>query len=467
MEVNTVKHLIQYHLSLIILLLFPAIVWGHTPDFVTLTKQLKPGVVNISRSIKAQSSSADLNHVQSSHRDFFEDFFKSFLTDREATPHKKRSLGSGFIISDDGYILTNDHVVDNASTIKVQLAGGKTYSATIQGIDPKLDLALLKIDTDETLPTVKLGNSDKLEIGEWVMAIGNPFGLEQTVTVGIVSAKGRVIGAGPYDNFIQTDASINPGNSGGPLFNTKGEVVGINTAIVTGGQGIGFAIPINIAKNILPQLKETGHVTRGWLGITIQQVSEDLANSFGLDATTGALISSITKNSPADRAGMKRGDIIIALNGQTISSINDLPRLVANIPIGNTTTITVFRNGRNITINVEIGQIGDEKSIYSTARKGNPMGVTTMDITADLKQKFNLQAEHGAVITSVLTESAAAQSKLRNGDVIVEYNNQPIMCQRDLNNALTENNDQNIQRLLIQRGEGLFFTTMKLARKAP
>lgn len=461
------KHPIQYHLILILIisLLFPAITWSHTPDFVALTKQLKPAVVNISRSTKAESSATDINQVKSSHRDFFEDFFKNFMPDREATPRKKRSLGSGFIISGDGYILTNDHVVDNADIITVQLAGGKTYSATIQGIDPKLDLALLKIDSDEKLPSVKLGNSDKLEIGEWVMAIGNPFGLEQTVTVGIVSAKGRVIGAGPYDNFIQTDASINPGNSGGPLFNTQGEVVGINTAIVAGGQGIGFAIPINTATTILPQLKETGHVTRGWLGITIQRVSDDLANSFGLDSTTGALISSITKDAPADRAGVKRGDIIIALNEQKIASINDLPRLVANIPVGSTTTITVFRNGKNIAIDVKIGNLGGEQNPPTTTHTGNPMGITTMNVTAELQRRLNLQAEHGVVITSIIPESAADHAKLLISDVIVEYNNQPIMCQRDFDNALTQNTGQNIQRLLIQRGEGLFFTAMKLSQE--
>lgn len=465
------RYPIQRHLSLIIVLLFPTIVWGHTPDFVALTKQLKPAVVNISRSIKPQTSSANINQTQSPYREFFEDFFKNFLADPDATPRKQRSLGSGFIISNDGYILTNEHVVDNADKIKVQLAGGKTYPATIQGIDHKLDLALLKINSDEALPTVKLGNSDKLEIGEWVMAIGNPFGLEQTVTVGIVSAKGRVIGASPYDNFIQTDASINPGNSGGPLFNTQGEVIGINTAIVAGGQGIGFAIPINIATTILPQLKETGHVIRGWLGVSIQHVSKDLANSFGLDATTGALISCVTKNSPAGRAGVKRGDIIISLNKRKIVSINDLPRLVANIPVGATTTITVFRNGKTITIEVQIGQLGDNKNITSTAPNANPIsnliGVTTMDITAELKRRLNLQAEHGVVITSVSTQSAAAKAKLLRNDVIVEYNDQPIMNCNDLNNALTQNNGQNIQRLLIQRGEKLFFTTIKLTRKAP
>ena len=252
-------------MTMITLVFFlPLACWAGTPDFVKLTKQLKPAVVNISTSKTADAHSSMLNQFDSQHRDFFEDFFENFFQGREIPQHKQKSLGSGFIISEDGYILTNDHVVDDADEITVQLAGGKTYSAIVKGIDQKLDLALLKIDSSETLPTVKLGNSEQLEIGEWVMAIGNPFGLEQTVTVGIVSAKGRVIGAGPYDNFIQTDASINPGNSGGPLFNTRGEVVGINTAIVAGGQGIGFAIPINAAKNILPQLKETGHVTP-WL----------------------------------------------------------------------------------------------------------------------------------------------------------------------------------------------------------
>ncbi len=456
------KRTTLYRLVLALILLVPTIGWSHTPDFVALTKQLKPAVVNISTSLHNQSTPSSDQQPSLTHRDFFEDFFKNFLQEYNGPHDPKKSLGSGFIISDDGYILTNEHVVDNADEIKVQIAGGRIFSATVQGVDSKLDLALLKIETDEKLPTVTLGNSDELEIGEWVMAIGNPFGLQQTVTVGIVSAKGRVLGAGPYDDFIQTDASINPGNSGGPLFNTRGEVVGINAAIVSGAQGLGFAIPINAAKNILPQLKATGHVTRGWLGVTIQKVSKDLADSFGLETTKGALISSITENSPAQQAGLKRGDIIMTLDEHKIETINDLPRLVADIAIGDTANIGVYRDGKNLNIMVTIGELNAEEKIATVPVRDNPLGITTMDLSDEIKRRLNIQAEQGVVITSVIAGGVAEQAKLLPGDVIVEYNNQQISSQSDLNKAVSSDNHERVQRLLIQRGNGLFFTTLIL-----
>ena len=453
------KRITTYQLILALILLAPVSAWSHTPDFVTLTKQLKPAVVNISTSIRKQTASTNQDQGASSQRDFFEEFFKNFLQEYNGPHDPQKSLGSGFIISEDGYILTNDHVVDNAAEIKVQIAGGKTFSATIQGIDAKLDLALLKIESDEKLPTVTLGNSEELEIGEWVMAIGNPFGLQQTVTVGIVSAKGRVLGTGPYDNFIQTDASINPGNSGGPLFNTSGEVVGINAAIVSGAQGIGFAIPINAAKAILPQLKATGHVTRGWLGVTIQKVSKDLADSFGLESSKGALITSVAANSPAQQAGLKRGDIIISLNEYSIETINDLPRLVADIPIGEESNIGVYRNGENLIIPVIIGQLNTKEKVTPPVND-NPLGITVIDMSDEIKRRLNIQAEQGVVITSVATDSVAERAKLQPGDVIVEYNNQQIVNRSDLKKAITLDNNQRVQRLLIQRGNALFFTTL-------
>lgn len=456
------KQITIFRLLLALTLFVPATVWSHTPDFVALTKQLKPAVVNISTSLRNQSAPSSDQQPSSTHRDFFEEFFKNFLQEYNGPNDQKKSLGSGFIISDDGYILTNEHVVDNAVEIKVQIAGGRVFSATVQGIDQKLDLALLKIETDEKLPTVSLGNSDELEIGEWVMAIGNPFGLQQTVTVGIVSAKGRVLGAGPYDNFIQTDASINPGNSGGPLFNTRGEVVGINAAIVSGAQGIGFAIPINAAKNILPQLKETGHVTRGWLGVTIQKVSKDLADSFGLKTTSGALISSIAESSPAQQSGLKRGDIIVTLDEHKIETINDLPRLVADIAIGDAANIGIYRGGKNLNVMVIIGELDADEKIATAPVRENPLGITTMDLSDEIKRRLNIHAEQGVVITSVLPGDVAEQAKLLPGDVIVEYNNQQISNQRDLNKAIASDNHERVQRLLIQRGNGLFFTTLNL-----
>ena len=246
-----------------------------------------------------------------------------------SVPHKQRSLGSGFIISDEGYILTNNHVVAGADEINVKLSDGREFKGVLKGSDEKLDLALVKITAKDHLPVAPLGDSDAIEVGEWVLAIGNPFGLSQTVTAGIVSAKGRVIGSGPYDDFIQTDASINPGNSGGPLFNAKGEVIGINTAIVAGGQGIGFAIPVNMAKSVITQLRETGKVTRGWLGVSVQPVTPDLAKSFGMKNDKGALVSEVMKDSPAEKAGFKVGDIILEFDGKAITDMHELPRLAA------------------------------------------------------------------------------------------------------------------------------------------
>lgn len=433
--------------------LLPTLVWSQVPNFVALSKQLKPAVVNISSSKKGHNPSGLDNDTDKNN--FFDQFFNTFLGDK-----RTESLGSGFLISSDGYILTNDHVVDNASEIKVQLAGGETYPATLKGIDRNLDLALVKIESNKTLPTVKLGNSSKLETGEWVIAIGNPFGLEQTVTVGIVSAKGRVIDAAPYDNLIQTDASINPGNSGGPLFNSHGEVVGINTAIVAGGQGIGFAIPIDTAKSILPQLKQTGHVQRGWLGITIQKVSEDLATSFKIANAAGALITSVVHDSPADHAQLLRGDIIVTFNNIKINSISDLPKILNSVAIGDQVEISIFRNGEKIEriIKVEPNH-GDAKNITPTTI-ANPLGATTMEITFELQERLGLLANSGIVITSVQEHGAANQAKLQPGDVIIEFNDQPVASKSDLEKYLSKH--RKVDRLLIQRGEGLFFATMRL-----
>ena len=439
--------------SLLILIVLPALSWGQTPDFVALTKQLKPAVVNISSS---KSNDTPPNTTQDDKSNFFDDFFRTFVKAKNT-----EFLGSGFIITNDGYILTNSHVVENAVKIKVQLAEGKIYPATVRGIDPKLDLALLKISSNTPLPTVTLGSSEQLQTGEWVMAIGNPFGLEQTVTVGIVSAKGRVIGSGPYDNFIQTDASINPGNSGGPLFNTKGEVVGINTAIVAGAHGIGFALPIDTAKTILPQLRTTGHVTRGWLGVTIQRVSDDLAASFNLPATSGALITSITANSPAQRAMLQRGDIMLEFNHKKINTISDVPRILATVTIDSQVDIVLFRNGETLHSTITIEQLPAKDSPENTLGD-NPLGITTMEITAELQRRLGLKASSGVVITSVQPDKIADNAKLQPGDVILEYNNHQVNTTQDLHNCIAKTSNTPIQRLLIQRQEALFYTTINL-----
>jgi serine protease Do len=329
------------------------------PDFTTLAEKLDPAVVNISTTqvIKGNPMGRGFTFRRGpggrqfgpGQSDPFEEFFDRFFRGMPQGEMKRRSLGSGFVIGEDGLIITNNHVVKDADTITVIFYDEREAEAKVIGKDPKTDLALIKVDMDDKLPTATLGDSDKLRMGDWVLAIGNPFGLKYTLTAGIVSAKGRVIGAGPYDDFIQTDASINPGNSGGPLINMKGEVVGINSAIIAGGTGIGFAIPANIAKELIPQLKEKGRVSRGWLGVYIQRVTPELAKSFGLDKPKGALVSEVTKDGPAEGTGLTHGDIIIEFAGKPVEHFNDLPRMVAATPPGTKITLKVLRKGKEKT----------------------------------------------------------------------------------------------------------------------
>ncbi len=309
-----------------------------------LIKVLKPAVVNI--------SAGELRR-----HPFFENrLFRKFFKEAPQDDFIKKSLGSGFILNKEGYIITNNHVIEDAKNIRVKLYNHEEFDAKIIGRDRKTDIALIKIKNGGNFPSVVLGNSEELEIGEWVIAIGNPFGLEHTVTIGIVSGKDRVIGSGPYDDFIQTDASINPGNSGGPLFNLKGEVVGINTAIISGGRGIGFAIPINIAKKLVLQLKEKGKVTRGYLGVMIQKLTPELARSFNFKEAKGALVSKVIKGSPAYKAGLKRGDIIVKYDGKEIEDYRDLPKMVALTEVGKKVNVEVIREGRRINLEVKIGR---------------------------------------------------------------------------------------------------------------
>jgi serine protease Do len=317
-------------------------------NFSALAKDASPAVVHIRVEKTVKGGGAELRQFENhpfQRDDRFKDFFDHFSDGRSPHEFKQNGLGTGFIIDKDGYIVTNNHVVKDADKIKVVLKDEREFDAEIVGRDPQTDLALIKIDATTELPTVRLGSSAKLQVGEWVAAIGSPFGLEQTVTAGIVSAKGRVIGSGPYDDFIQTDASINPGNSGGPLINMNGEVVGINTAIIAGGQGIGFAIPIDLANNIIKQLKTNGEVTRGWLGITIQDLSGDLAEYYGVKGKTGVLVADVIPGDPADQAGIKPHDIIINLNGDTVTTGRDLTAKSANLTVGDKATVTVLREG--------------------------------------------------------------------------------------------------------------------------
>lgn len=457
----------QLHLKTFFLVLLLAFVWvapvaAQPPDFVALAERLKPSVVNISTEKSVKQSAPAI--PRSPGGDIFEDFFGRFFEGLPQGPRKQSSLGSGFIISKDGYILTNDHVVDGADEIKVKLSDGREFSGEIRGLDPKLDLALIKIDAGEDLPVAKLGDSDSIKVGEWVMAIGNPFGLEQTVTVGIVSAKGRVIGAGPYDDFIQTDASINPGNSGGPLYNVKGEVVGINTAIVAGGQGIGFAIPVDMAKQIIPQLRDEGHVTRGWLGVTVQALNEELAKSFGLDDARGALINSVVEDSPADKAGLQRGDIVTEYDGKPVDELNDLPRLVASTPVDETVKVTIFRDGKTRTVKVKIGKLEDGEGtvIAADKEKGGAIGITAANVTPELANRYSLEGDEGILVIKINPDGPAADANLRVGDLIVEADGKAINSVKDFEEIVGKMPSGKVLRLLIQRKATLLYTTVPL-----
>ena len=355
----------------------------------------------------------------------FRDFFDKFFGDMPKS-YKARSLGSGFIIDAKGYVVTNNHVVEGADKIKIILVGGKEYQATVKGRDPKTDLALIQIvKPPADLPFLKLGDSDAIQVGDWVLAVGNPFGLGHTVTQGIISAKGRVIGAGPYDNFLQTDASINPGNSGGPLLNLKGEVIGINTAILASGQGIGFATPSAIAKTVIPQLESKGKVVRGMIGVQVQNVTPELAKSFGMSEARGALVAEVNPGSPADKAGIHQGDIIVDFNGTPIHEMNELPRMVAGLAPGSKATLKVLRDGKEKTLNLTVVELTDEKQAQ-TKEEGvaekTPLGLEVQNLTPALAQQFRLRDNQGVVVVQVESGSPAADANIRPGDLILEVN---------------------------------------------
>ena len=435
------------------------------PSLSGLVKSVRPSVVNISTTsvIKGPNMHDRFFGQQNPFRDFFgEDFFEKFFGDSPKKEFKQRSLGSGCIIDREGYIITNNHVIEKAQTIKVKLIDGKEYDATVVGRDPKTDLALIKIDAKNALPSAAFGDSDNLEIGDWVVAIGNPFGLETTVTAGIVSAKGRVIGAGPYDDFIQTDASINPGNSGGPLFNLKGEVVGINTAIVSGGQGIGFAIPINMAKELLPQLKSKGKVTRGWLGVVIQKITPEIAKTFGLKETEGALVSDVTEDGPAEKAGIKRGDVIVSFNGKAIKEVDTLPKLVGATEIGKKAKVGIIRDRKSFEMEVVIGELKDEKLQASKKPEvEKDFGLVVQNITPEIAKHLNLKDKRGVIVTDVQPGSPAQEGDIRSGDIIKEISRKPIKNIEDFKEAVKKVNIKEGAVLLIQRENVTFYTVLR------
>ena len=435
------------------------------PDFVPLVKELKPAVVNINTTTKitAQrlppSPFSDNPFGPSPFDEFFERFFEE---QRQHKGMKKRSLGSGFLISSDGYILTNYHVVAGADEVNVKLSDGREFKAVVKGSDEKFDLALIKIESKVALPAVKLGDSDAIEVGEWVLAIGNPFGLAETVTAGIVSAKGRVIGSGPYDDFIQTDASINPGNSGGPLFNINGEVVGINSAIIAGGQGIGFATPVNMAKSIIEQLKGEGKVTRGWLGVMIQPVTANLAKSFGLEDEKGALISEVVTGSPAAKSGLKAGDIILTFDGKKIQEMNDLPRLVATTPVSKNVKLTYLREGKEAETSVLIDRLKDGESGDVVDAAGAPLGMKVRELNSEMARQLHSQETSGVVVTELDDNGLAAEAGILLNDIVKEINGRKIASLDDYNKAIAAHKKGDFVRILVRRGDALLYIAAKL-----
>jgi serine protease Do len=401
------------------------------PAFVELSKHLKPAVVNISSKQTEGKPAPSRSPFGGEENDPFQEFFDRFFGGRGGQGRRRQrpSLGSGFIINSTGFIVTNNHVVEGATEIKVTLATQEEFDATLVGRDPKTDLALIKVNSAKPLPTVPFGSSDTLEVGEWVLAIGNPFGLGHTVTSGIVSAKGRIIGAGPYDDFIQTDASINPGNSGGPLFNMRGQVIGINTAIISGGQGIGFAIPINLAKEVFIQLHTKGSVTRGWLGVAIQRISPDLLKAFNLEDAHGALVSDVVADGPAAKAGLQRGDVIVAFQGHKVQDSTELPRMVAAIAPGTKVQVEVSRGGKKMTIPVTLGTLTDDKETVAKLQPSDveeSIGLRVENITPELARSLRLDNTKGVVVSRVTPDSPAAEAGVQRGDVVREVNRQPV-----------------------------------------
>ncbi|HLK11264.1 MAG TPA: DegQ family serine endoprotease [Candidatus Binatia bacterium] len=444
------------------------------PDFADLAAHISPSVVNVSTTQEVKSPFNGMGQgggggggggegEEDPFHDFFGPFERFFGNPRR--PYKAKSLGSGFVIDAAGYILTNNHVVENADEIVVKLSTGKEFKAKVVGRDSKTDIALIEIHGASDLVPVKLGDSDKLRVGQWVIAIGNPFGLENTVTAGIVSALGRHINQGPYDNFIQTDAAINPGNSGGPLVNTKGEVVGINTAIYSrggGNIGIGFAIPINIAKEIVPQLKEKGHVTRGWLGVMIQKVTPDIAESLGLSEPKGALVADVVKDGPAEAAGVKQGDVIVEYDGKPVNDSAELPLLVARTPVGRTVTLKIIRDKKEQTFSVKIAELKEEEVAQGGGGTSEGLGLTVQTLTPDIADNLGLDRNlKGVVVTDVDPNGPASDAGIRRGDVVLEVNRTPVKDADAYRKALRASGKGKSVLFLVRRGDNTIFLAVK------
>jgi len=451
----------------------PRIAAAHGPDSVPdLAESLLDAVVNIStaQNVTAQRS---VPRPQVPEGSPFQEFFDEFFNRQERSPDRPRrvqSLGSGFVLDGvEGIIVTNNHVIEGADEINVNFNDGTKLPAEVIGTDPKTDIAVLKVEPDAPLRAVSFGASEKMRVGEWVMAIGNPFGLGGTVTTGIVSARNRDINSGPYDNYLQTDASINRGNSGGPLFNAAGEVIGINTAIISpsgGSIGIGFAIPSSIATNVIDQLIEFGETRRGWLGVRIQEVTDEIAESLGMDAAEGALVAGITEGGPAEASGLEAGDVILEFNGQRVPEMRDLPRMVADTPVGEEVDVIVLRKGEEVIVKVTLGRLEEADAADADGTTApddeapaatSMMGMTLAPMSDELRQQYSISEEvEGVVVTAVEEGSDAAEKRIGAGDVVVEVAQEAVSTPADIRTRIEElkEDDRRLALLLISNAQG-------------
>ncbi len=430
-------------------------------SFADLVQKQGATVVNIKvTKIEKAGLPQEFSFPEGPYGDLFKHFYPGLPHPPEA--FRMQGAGSGVIISRDGYIVTNNHVVDGANDISVTLTDRQVYKARIVGRDPKTDLAILKIDPKGRLNAAALGNSEQLQVGDWVLAIGNPFGLSNTVTAGIVSAKGRIIGAGPYDDFIQTDAPINPGNSGGPLFNMKGEVVGINTAIIPNGQGIGFAIPVNVAKPLIPQLISKGEVTRGYIGVSIQAITPELAKAMHLRDAKGALVSDVVPGGPADKGGLKPGDVIVTFDRKNIDGPRDLSSLVAQTPVGQEAKVGISREGSEKQLTLRVEKFGSpEANLEKSASLGQgKWGLGLQDLNPQRKGLGGLKNSQGVLVANVQPGSPADLAGVRPGDILVSVNRQPIQSTQQAVEVISKAKDSDSLLLLLRRDEGTFFAAL-------
>lgn len=450
------------------------------PDsFADLADKLLPTVVNISTSQTLKAANPKLSLPDIPPGSPLEDLFKDFLQNNRALPRHVTSLGSGFIIDPAGYVITNNHVIADADQITVTLNDGTSLPAKLVGRDEKTDLALLKVKPTKPLPATKLGDSDHARVGDWVIAIGNPFGLGSTVTAGIVSARNRDINAGPYDDFIQTDAPINRGNSGGPLFDMDGDVVGVNSAIFspTGGSvGIGFSIPSNLVKDIVDQLKKYGAARRGWVGVSIQQITPEIAQAMGLQSSAGALVSGVDTNGPAAKAGLKNGDVILAFDNKPILDNRALPRIVADTPAGKTVNVQFLRSGKKQNVKLTVAKLQDQVKRKPQAKPAAPqppkpkskiaqLGLSLAALDQETRNQYKIPAEvHGVLVTDVDPESAAADKNLRPGDIIVEVQNQAVRTPDDISKKVEADakSGRKLEMFLVNRGGQMSFIALPL-----